>query len=75
MGGRHEDAFNHLVVGVVNTSDVTDEEVATTYLMCIASSLASIADSLEKMSDHMTADPIKKAMDEYRKAREEELRV
>ena len=75
MRGRHEDAFNELVAGFLNNSDVANEEVATAYLMCIASSLASIADSLEKMSDHMTADPLKKAFDEYRRAREEELRV
>lgn len=74
MKGRHEHAFNELVEGIVNTSDpdVTDEAVANAYLMCIASSLASIADSLERMSDYMTADPFKEAFDEYRKARKEE---
>jgi hypothetical protein len=77
MVGRHEHAFNEVVEGIINTPDpdVTDEAVANAYLMCIASSLASIADSLEKMSDHMTADPFKKALAEYRKSRREELHV
>ena len=75
MRGRHEAAFDKLVAEFLNNSDVANEEAATAYLMSIASSFASIADSLEKMSDHMTADPFKKAFDEYRKAREEELHV
>ena len=50
MRGRREAAFDELVMRTVNTSDVTDEEVATTYLMSIASSFASIADSLERLA-------------------------
>ena len=66
--------FNDAVANLTEVgADVTAQQ--TTYLSLIAHSMASIADSLEKMSDHMTADPFKKAFDEYRRAREEELRV
>lgn len=52
MKGRHEVAFDELVMRIVNTSDdVADEEAATAYLMSIASSFASIADSLERFVD------------------------
>lgn len=62
---------------VANLAETRPGDMAeqTTYLGLIAHSMASIADSLERMSDHMTADPFKKAFDEYRKAREEELHV
>lgn len=62
---------------VVSLTEIGADDTAqqTTYLGLIAHSIACIADSLERMSDHMTADPFKKAWDEYRKAREEELRV
>lgn len=62
---------------VANLAETRPGDMAeqTTYLGLIAHSMASIADSLERMSDHMTADPFEKAWDEYRKAREEELRI
>ena len=52
---------------VANLTEVGADVMAqqTTYLSLIAHSMACIADSLERMSDHMTADPFKKAMDEY----------
>lgn len=66
--------FNEAVVGLTEIgADDTAQQI--TYLGLIAHSMACIADSLEKMSDHMTADPFEKVLDEYRKAREEELRV
>lgn len=49
-----------------------DRTQRTVYLGFIAQSMASIADSLEKMSDHITADPFEKALNEYRKTQEEE---
>ncbi len=66
--------FNEVVANLAEThpGDMAEQ---TAYLGLIALSMACIADSLEKMSDHMTADPFKKAFDEYRKAREEALHV
>ena len=72
--GMNVQIFNEAVANLAETHPgLLAEQI--TYLGLIAHSMASIADSLEKMSDHMTADPFKKAFDEYRKAREEELRV
>lgn len=51
MRGRHEAAFDELVAGFINNSDVANEEAATAYLMSTASSFASIADSLERFVD------------------------
>lgn len=52
MRGRHEAAFYEIVMKFVNASDdVADEEAATAYLRSIASSFASIADSLERFVD------------------------
>lgn len=72
--GMNVHIFKEAVAKLAETR-ADDTVQRTTYLGLIAHSMASIADSLEKMSDHMTADPFKKAFDEYRKAREEELRV
>jgi len=72
--GMHVRIFKKAVANLAEKrpGDMAEQ---TTYLGLIAQSMASIADSLEKMSDHVTADPFKKAFDEYRKAREEELHV
>ena len=72
--GKNVQIFKEAVVNLAELR-ADDTEQQTTYLGLIAHSMASIADSLERMSDHMTAYPFKKAFDEYRKAREEELRV
>lgn len=72
--GMNVHIFKEAVANLAKTRPGNMAE-QTTYLGLIAHSMASIADSLEKMSDHMTADPFKKAFDEYRKAREEELHV
>ena len=72
--GMNVHIFKEAVTNLAETG-ANDMAQQTTYLGLIAHSMASIADSLEKMSDHMTADPFKKAFDEYRRAREEELRV
>ena len=72
--GTNVQLFDKAMANLAETG-ANDMAQQTTYLSLIAHSMASIADSLEKMSDHMTADPFKKAFDEYRRAREEELRV
>ena len=72
--GMNVKKFNETVAKIAETRPGLPVEQAI-YLGLIAHSMACIADSLEKMSDHMTADPFKKAFDEYRKAREEELHV
>ena len=68
------DIYSEAVSKLAETG-ANDMAQQTVYLGLIALSTACIADSLERMSDHMTADPFKKAFDEYRKAREEELHV
>ena len=62
--GMNEHIFKEAVANLAETrpGDMAEQ---TTYLGLIANSMACIADSLEKMSDHMTADPFKKVMDEY----------
>ena len=72
--GMNVHIFKEAVANLAETRPGVMAE-QTTYLGLIAHSMASIADSLERMSDHMTADPFKKAFDEYRRAREEEMRV
>ena len=72
--GMNVQIFNEAVANLAETRPGLLAE-QTTYLGLIARSMASIADSLEKMSDHMTADPFKKAWDEYRKTQEEALHV
>lgn len=72
--GKNVQIFNDTMANLAETRPGLLAE-QTTFLGLIARYTASIADSLEKMSDHMTADPFKKAFDDYRKAREEELHV
>lgn len=68
------DIFNEAVSKLAETG-ANDMAQQTAYLGLIALSTACIADSLERMSDHMTADPFKQAWDEYRKAQGEETHV
>lgn len=69
--GMNVHIFNEAVANLAETR-ADDTAQQTTYLGLIAHSMACIADSLERMSDHMTADPFEKALNEYRKARGEE---
>lgn len=68
------DIFSEAVSKLAETG-ANDMAQQTAYLGLIALSTACIADSLERTSDHMTADPVKQAWDKYRKAQGEETHV